>query len=238
MTQLRAPIGSPVLPSSTVESPPPRKRSSGLFWPTIFCLMAAYVLFTRIVGPVQAEIAPSATPSITSTPHVVDWMTPATPGQLPPSHQGGENTGSVAVSSDNGGFPDHSVIANIIPAIAKQVAAIFSWYWPNLGGTNCSYFGATPAWALTEFPLANHSSGWCLSRMSSGNRWEDYVGRAIACPQSYPFGTKVYAFGREYLCLDHGGGIVSTPDGDWFDFLTPHPQMAYKSHFTVWVVYP
>ncbi|MBI2430954.1 MAG: hypothetical protein HYV39_02990 [Candidatus Levybacteria bacterium] len=155
--------------------------------------------------------------------------------QLPPSHQGGEVIYNGGVLR---GFPDAGVETSVIPESAKKVSAIFSWYWPNLGGTNCSSFRSDLPDRAFSFPDADHSSGWCWSRMSSGENWEYYVGRAVACPQEWPFGTKVYAFGREWLCLDHGGAIVTENGESWIDFLTPSPPMSYRTHFDVWVLYP
>lgn len=88
-----------------------------------------------------------------------------------------------------------------------------SHYWPPLGGPNCA------AWA----------GGRCRSRMASGEPWEAWVGRAIACPPEWPFGTRLMAFGREWICLDRGSRIRFEGGIPWVDFLTPEPPAPYGS---------
>jgi len=170
---------------------------------------------------------------------VVTPLAEVTPRPLPPSHSGGMAPIQVRLAQASRGIPDKSVYATA-PSNAEIVQAIFSYYWPNLGGTNCSRFveDSFPSYVPIDFPNADTTRGWCWSKMSSGERWEYYRDRAVACPDEYPFGTKVYAFGREWICLDRGGAIISTPDGDWIDFLTPNPPIGYRTHFDIWVVYP
>lgn len=167
----------------------------------------------------------------------VNPVAQATPIPLPPSHEGGQENLVVGSGQLLKGFPDAGVEMDI-PENAVLKPARFSWYWPNLGGTNCSSFsGGIPSWAA-DFPNADQSNGWCWSSMSNGERWEYFVGRAVACPQEWPFETKVYAFGREWLCKDHGGKIETISGRSWIDFLTPQPPLTYRTEFDVYVVYP
>ncbi len=111
-----------------------------------------------------------------------------------------------------------------VPEGAKAVQAKISHYWPPLGGPNCS----------------NFRNGKCLSHMASGKKWQDWVDRAVACPSSYPFGTKVYAFDQEWVCMDRGGKIVAEGGYVWLDFLTnPAPKNTpYGAVRTVYVIFP
>lgn len=61
--------------------------------------------------------------------------------------------------------------------------------------------------------------------MASGERWEDWAFRkweepgAAACPPEWPFGTRLRAWGREWVCLDRGGAIRYREGIPWVDFL-------------------
>jgi hypothetical protein len=66
--------------------------------------------------------------------------------------------------------------------------------------------------------------------MASGKRWEDYVGKAVACPAEYPFGTTFVIDGQAWTCLDRGGAIIRRADGTiWLDELTATAKMPYGS---------
>ena len=96
----------------------------------------------------------------------------------------------------------------------------YSWSWPPLGGPNCSRF----------------VNDRCVSRMASGLRWEDWVGKAVACPKAWPFGTKVHLDGREWTCQDRGGKIICGNDGScWVDFLVAEPAYKYGTVLEVHV---
>lgn len=89
-----------------------------------------------------------------------------------------------------------------------------SHYNPNLGGTNCARF----------------IGGECLSKLSNGERWQDYwnENNTIACPFELPFGTKIMLDGNEYICRDRGGGIYITPEGYyWIDILAETVSYSY-----------
>jgi len=94
----------------------------------------------------------------------------------------------------------------------------YSRYWPPLGGTNCSSFG----------------DGQCVSRMASGERWQDWTGRACACPPEYPFWTVIELNGKQWVCLDRGGKVR----GSWIDFLEQHSQYGYGTEVDVTVSLP
>ena len=99
----------------------------------------------------------------------------------------------------------------------------YSHYWPPLGGVNCSRF----------------VNGQCLSRMASGERWQDWIGRAAACPIEWPFWTRVLLDGQEWICLDRGGKIVyGSDDIPFVDFLTGKAAYSHSALVQVQVVIP
>lgn len=63
--------------------------------------------------------------------------------------------------------------------------------------------------------------------MASGERWQEWVGRAAACPPEWPFGTVVALDGREWVCLDRGRRVVFEAGIPWVDLLTPVPLYPY-----------
>lgn len=90
-------------------------------------------------------------------------------------------------------------------ATGETVLVRTSHYWPPLGGPNCARF----------------ENGECVSRMSSGEAWQDWAERAIACPTEWEFGTRLDVAGREWVCMDRGGAIVIEDGIAWVDMLTP-----------------
>jgi len=95
----------------------------------------------------------------------------------------------------------------------KHIIVKISHYDPNLGGTNC----------------ASWYDDYCHSKMSNGERWEDYIEKndTIACPKELPFGTIIWIEGNNYVCRDRGGAITITPEGYyWIDILAN--KVSYK----------
>jgi type IV secretory pathway VirB10-like protein len=89
-----------------------------------------------------------------------------------------------------------------------------SHYNPSLGGPNCARF----------------VNGECLSKMSNGERWQDYWGQynTIACPFELPFGTVIRLDGNDFTCRDRGGAIVVTYEGYyWIDILAERVPYSY-----------
>jgi len=83
-----------------------------------------------------------------------------------------------------------------------------------LGGPNC----------------ANFQNGECISKMSNGERWQDYWGEnnTIACPFELPFGTVIELDDNDYTCRDRGGKIVITWEGYyWIDILAERVPYKY-----------
>ena len=100
-----------------------------------------------------------------------------------------------------------------------------SRYWPPLGGVNCSRF----------------VGGECLSHMASGERWQDWIGRAAACPREWPFWTEIILPGGElFVCLDRGGAIGLGADGiAWVDLLLDgSPPVPYGTVVNVTIIWP
>ncbi len=110
-----------------------------------------------------------------------------------------------------------------IPA-GELIDVRLSHYWPPLGGVNCARFVA----------------GECVSRMASGEPWQAWVGRAAACPATWPFGTVIILPGGErFECQDRGGKIVVGPDGiAWIDLLVEVPPVPFGSIVTARVIWP
>ena len=99
-----------------------------------------------------------------------------------------------------------------------------SHYNPSLGGPNCARF----------------VNGECLSKMSNGERWQDYMGNndTIACPVELPFGTKINFGGDVFTCRDRGGGIVITSEGYyWIEILAESVPYKYGELREAWITY-
>ena len=79
-----------------------------------------------------------------------------------------------------------------------------SHYNPQLGGVNCAWF----------------VDDECVSKMANGERWQEWVGLAIACPKELEFGTKLKIGERVWECKDRGGMIKKVDNVYWVDMLT------------------
>lgn len=90
----------------------------------------------------------------------------------------------------------------------QVVRVKWSHYWPPLGGINC------------KEPC---------DQMASGYSWREYVGKAIACPVEFSFGTVVELGGFGWVCMDRGDAIVCTDKFCWVDML--YPAMPYYTFF-------
>lgn len=114
-------------------------------------------------------------------------------------------------------------VAPAMPEGVQRMAKI-SHYWPPLGGVNCAQF----------------VGGKCISRMASGLPWEEWVGRAAACPPELPFGATVELPGGEiFYCLDRGSKVVTTAAGElWIDLLLESAPVPYGTVMPVTVRLP
>lgn len=76
--------------------------------------------------------------------------------------------------------------------------------------------------------------------MANGERWENWIGKAVACPAEFPFGTIfVLPGGERFVCKDRGGAIITENDGTiWLDLLVFEPPVPYGTVVEVKVVYP
>lgn len=106
--------------------------------------------------------------------------------------------------------------------VGQVVTIRYSHYDPALGGTNCAVF----------------VGGQCISNMSSGLPWRPWMGKAAACPPSWPFWTKVVLDGQEWVCLDRGGKIQYVAGVPWVDFLTKTPRYPYGTLVDVGIAWP
>ena len=105
----------------------------------------------------------------------------------------------------------------------QTVSVRISTYWPALGGVNC-------------FSFVN---GECISRMSSGERWQDWVFRAAACVPEWPFWTQIrLPGGEELICLDRGSKIIIVGEVPWIDILTNVAPVPYGTIIEIGVLFP
>jgi len=63
--------------------------------------------------------------------------------------------------------------------------------------------------------------------MASGEPWEEWIDRAIACPVEWEFGTIVRLFGIDWTCMDRGGAIVYQDGIPWVDILSEKSPVSY-----------
>jgi len=101
--------------------------------------------------------------------------------------------------------------------VGQPITIRYSHYWPPLGPPNCAVF----------------IDGRCISKTASGEPWERWVGRGVACPPEWPFGTQLLAFGQTWTCVDRGSKVTD----NWVDFLVPEPHLAYGSLVEVKVIW-
>lgn len=102
-----------------------------------------------------------------------------------------------------------------------QTRAKISWFWPPLLGPNCAVV----------------RNGECVSRMASGQPWQNWVGKAVACPSEYPFGTIFVIEGRNWVCLDRGGAITRINNNTiWLDMLSNKPLYKFGTVLDVTII--
>lgn len=91
-----------------------------------------------------------------------------------------------------------------LPGQAVQVRV--SWYYPPLGGINCDTINGVQD---------------CL-HLANGDEYIYWVGRGMACPAEWPFGTQIEIMGQVWECVDRGGAIVAEDGIYWVDLLYPY----------------
>lgn len=107
-----------------------------------------------------------------------------------------------------------------VPSTAQMRAKV-SWYWPPLLGPNCAVV----------------RNGECISRMASGQPWQNWIGKAVACPAEFPFGTIFIIDGRHWICLDRGGAITRINENTiWLDMLSNKPVYKFGTIVDVTVI--
>lgn len=94
----------------------------------------------------------------------------------------------------------------------KEIQLRISYYWPPLGGINCSRY-------------ENQTD---CSTLASGRRFADVVGIAVACPAEFPFGSVFIIDHYRFVCLDRGGAIVTQDGYSWIDILYPNLNKEYS----------
>lgn len=93
----------------------------------------------------------------------------------------------------------------------EKILIKISHYNPFVGGVNCLTF----------------VDGECISTMANGERWQDWMGKAIACPHQLPFETRIVIDGKEWICKDRGNLIVFDSYAYWIDQLTENPEYDF-----------
>jgi hypothetical protein len=117
------------------------------------------------------------------------------------------------------------VVAQQVGITGEQIQIRASHYDPSLGGVNCSRF----------------VNGECVSRMANGERWQEFIDYAIACPPEWEFGIKLIVDGKTWECKDRGGAIQIVDGIAWVDFLssgTPFTGYRYGAIFDAVLVRP
>ena len=117
-------------------------------------------------------------------------------------------------------FPKIAPLNKVPKQQPVYTQARLSHYWPPAGGPNCF------AW--------NEYEQKCVSGTASGQPWELWVNRGLACPPEYEFGTVfVLPGGEEFTCVDRGG-MVQVVDGiPWLDLLVETAPVPYGTIVTV-----
>ena len=103
---------------------------------------------------------------------------------------------------------------------------IYSWYWPPLGGVNCSQHG--------------DGSSKC-SHVANGDLYTNWVDVGCACPVNLPFGTNIYIqeLGISLICVDRGGLIFMDNDYSyWIDHLVDSPLLDYGTYINITITLP
>ena len=108
-----------------------------------------------------------------------------------------------------------------VPTAGHLETVRVSYYQPWRGGPNCSHF----------------VGGECVSRMASGKPWQDYIGRAAACPPEWRFGTLIILPGGEqFECLDRGSRIRYDNGYAWIDLLVTEAPVAFGTLLEVRII--
>jgi len=63
--------------------------------------------------------------------------------------------------------------------------------------------------------------------MANGEKWEDFINIAIACPDELAFETEIIIENKSWICKDRGGKIIKEKNIYWIDMLTDAPQFAF-----------
>jgi len=103
---------------------------------------------------------------------------------------------------------------------------LYSYYDPALGGVNCEKW--------------DDFTGECVSMMANGLDWRKYYDIAVACPLSYPLGTKVTVISpavvaHDWVCMDY---CPVCKEGDIIDFLQRHQALPWRAPVSVKVYFP
>lgn len=110
--------------------------------------------------------------------------------------------------------PTPTLWPTLEPLTGGRVWIRLSYYWPPLGGPNCANF--------------DRVNKVCLSATASGEAWELWVDRGLACPTEFWLYTIFTIDGKDYSCIDRGELVVKHPDGSyWVDILTSTPWFHY-----------
>ena len=87
-----------------------------------------------------------------------------------------------------------------------------SFFYPPYGGTNCDN---------------NYDPPECRY-LATGETWQGWVGRALACPFEFPLGTVFRINGDDWVCKDRGGMVNMIGGIPVLEFLAPEMPYGLK----------
>lgn len=183
------------------------------------------------VNPLLKIAGVRSAPSATFTPTFVPTPPPssfyASSENFAPSPVAvAENTSSpIAPQSTLTPYPTQTPYPTFIPYHVGYTRAVgYSYYWPPFGPPNCSDENWKP-----EFSI-------CEDATRSGERWTQWIGRAVAIPvewvEEIPMLSLIriyappYEMAGDYLVIDTCGRCV-TPNGTYLDFLDNRQRLPW-----------
>jgi len=100
----------------------------------------------------------------------------------------------------------------------SQVTLRLSYYWPPLAYIDDRY----------QINCDKQDGRLECIHMASGADFRDWIGKAVACPAEWPFGSRVAFDGMIFECQDRGGAIVCADGVCWIDILYPVMPSGYN----------
>lgn len=185
------------------------KQSRGIF---AGCMLALMPIVLLLAPPSTQAVSPVELVTLPVLPPDLGEELDAQFSAAPPP---------LAPDLDVRGAPAIVVIESPPPPGVPMYVRV-SHYSPKLGGPNCASF----------------VNGICVSKMANGERWQDWMDVACACPPEWPFGTRVTLDGKTWICKDRGGAIKFKDGVPWVDLLQEVADYPYGTVMMVEVALP